>query len=34
MRGMVHRAGLCAEVLRGGSIRVGDGVAADSSGTA
>ena len=34
MRGMVHRAGLCAEVLHGGSIRVGDRVAADSPGTA
>ena len=32
MRGLVHRAGLCAEVLRGGSIRVGDGVAPDSTG--
>ncbi len=31
MRGLVHRAGLCAEVLRGGSIRVGDGVAPDST---
>ena len=27
LRGMVHRAGLCAEVLSGGSIRVGDAVA-------
>ncbi len=27
MRGMVHRAGLCAKVVRGGSIRVGDVVA-------
>jgi MOSC domain-containing protein YiiM len=30
MRGLVHRAGLCAEVLAGGSIRVGDGVAPDT----
>ena len=34
MRGMVHRAGLCAEVLRGGSIRVGDAVAPDAAGPA
>ena len=27
LRGMVHRAGLCAHVLSGGSIRVGDAVA-------
>ena len=34
MRGMVHRAGLCAEVLRGGSIRVGDAVAAEPATSA
>ena len=34
MRGMVHRAGLCAEVLRGGSIRVGDAVAPEPAASA
>jgi MOSC domain-containing protein YiiM len=34
MRGMVHRAGLCAEVLRGGSIRIGDVVAPEPAPSA
>lgn len=34
LRGMVHRAGLCAHVLSGGSIRVGDAVAPEPASSA